>query len=109
MYLQFIRYIGSIYGSVYRIGETIEYKPWPYDWQGMPEPDRVAAGIFVHCHGMGEFEVFTKMDVRPVCGYEVDKPIPIDSQKWYRIGGAMILGIDLINAGVSFKSLKEPQ
>ena len=40
-----------------KAGDIIDYKPWPQEWQGMNEEARAAKGIFVICHGMGEFEV----------------------------------------------------
>lgn len=40
-----------------KAGDIIDYHPWASEWQGMDEPARVAKGIFVLCHGMGEFEV----------------------------------------------------
>jgi hypothetical protein len=45
------------YGQRYHAGEVVEYRPWPYPWQGMEEDQRVAQGLFVLCHGQGEFDV----------------------------------------------------
>ena len=48
----------DVYGIVSRKkGEIIKYKPWPHEWQGMTEKQRVSSGLFVHCFGQGEFEV----------------------------------------------------
>ncbi len=58
MHLKFIKEKNGIYNKVYAIGETITYCPWDYEWQGMSEKERVSKGIFIHCHGMGEFERF---------------------------------------------------
>lgn len=38
-------------------GDVIQYRPWLYEFGGMDEPARVAKGIFVLCHGHGEFDV----------------------------------------------------
>jgi hypothetical protein len=38
-------------------GDVIEYYPWDSIWQSLDEPSRVAKGLFIHCYGMGEFEV----------------------------------------------------
>jgi hypothetical protein len=41
-----------------RRGETFEYAPWDFEWQGMQEEERIAKGIFVKCYGHGEFDVY---------------------------------------------------
>lgn len=56
--LKFTKQTEGIYGKVYEIGEIIDYHPWEFDWQGMNEKDRVGKGIYVHCYGHGEFEVY---------------------------------------------------
>jgi hypothetical protein len=53
----------TIYNHVRKQGETLEYKPWDYSWQGMYPFERHAKGIYVICHGHGEFEVHTEEDV----------------------------------------------
>lgn len=45
------------YGDLKK-GDLITYDPWPHTWRGMTEPERVAKGLFIHCGGHGEFEVF---------------------------------------------------
>lgn len=40
-----------------KAGDVVEYQPWPQEWKGMSEPDRVAKGFYVFCHGLGEIEV----------------------------------------------------
>ncbi len=40
-----------------RAGDMVTYHPWPHEWQGMSEPERVAKGIYINCYGQGEFEV----------------------------------------------------
>ena len=39
-------------------GELINYDPWEFNWGSMTEPERRKKGLFVHCYGMGEFEVW---------------------------------------------------
>lgn len=44
------------YHRQYHAGEVIDYFPWPHPWRGMEEADRVENGLFVICHGQGEFD-----------------------------------------------------
>ena len=41
-------------------GKILEYQPWDYEWQNMNEEERVSKGIFVFCHGHGDFMVYKK-------------------------------------------------
>lgn len=61
--LLFIKKHVGLMGTVYLPGKIIEYSPWNFDFQDMKEHERVKKGIFVHCYGMGEFDVFTKKTV----------------------------------------------
>jgi len=61
--IKFIKDTKGIYNAFFQKGSAIKYLPWKFEWQGMTEPERVEKGIFVHCHGHGEFDVFTKEDV----------------------------------------------
>ena len=58
MKLEFIKNTTGCYNAKFLKGEAIDYKPWFYEWQEMTEKERVKAGIFVMCHGQGEFDVF---------------------------------------------------
>ena len=58
MKLKFIKDTPAIYGHVYKKDEVIVYNPWNYSWQGKDEPTRVSQGLFVFCHGHGEFCIF---------------------------------------------------
>lgn len=62
--LEFLRDTMGIYDVLYRKGQIIDYHPWSFEWQNMSEPERVKKNIFVHCRGMGEFDVFRSGDVR---------------------------------------------
>jgi hypothetical protein len=66
MKLRFLKTVRGCYGVEYPPGQIIQYSPWNHEWQGMTEPVRVAKGIFVECHGMGEFDVFRVGDVEIV-------------------------------------------
>ena len=66
MDIKFIKETAGIYGEVFIKGEVKTYRPWRHEWRGMTEPDRVAKDLFVECHGHGEFNVFTKEDVKRV-------------------------------------------
>ena len=66
MILEFIKDTKGIYNDIFIKGEIKEYQPWLHSWQGMTEPERVAKGLFVECYGHGEFQVFTKENVKPV-------------------------------------------
>ena len=57
------RDVRGCYGRLFAKDSTIEYFPWPNEWQGKDEPRRVRDGVFVHCHGQGEFDVFGPDDV----------------------------------------------
>ena len=61
--LKFLRDHRGCYGNIFKFGTIHKYRPWLFEWQGMSEPERVKKGIFVECHGQGEFDVFTKDDV----------------------------------------------
>jgi hypothetical protein len=56
--LRFLRDVRGCYNVIFLKGTTKVYSPWLFEWQGMTEPERVQKGIFVECHGMGEFDVF---------------------------------------------------
>ena len=58
MILETIKDVVKCYGELYPKGKIFDYIPWNHKWQGMSEKKRVEKGIFVHCHGMGEFSVF---------------------------------------------------
>jgi len=64
--LKFLRAVRGCYGVEFPAGTTKQYYPWNSEWQGMTEPERVARGIFVECHGMGEFDVFRNGDIEVV-------------------------------------------
>lgn len=65
MKIQFLKDTKGIYNTVYQKNDIISYHPWYYEWQGMSEPERINKGIFIHCHGHGEFVMFKKgIDVR---------------------------------------------
>lgn len=66
MKLRFKRYHRGFGGDEYQEGEIIDYRPWKHEWQGMTEPERVEKGLFIHCYGMGEFDVFREDDVEPL-------------------------------------------
>ena len=66
MYLKFLKTVRGCYGVEFPVGKIKQYYPWDSVWQGMTEPERVAKGIFVECHGMGEFDVFRDGDVEVV-------------------------------------------
>lgn len=48
----------GLYNRQFKAGDVVDYGSWDFEWQGMTEAERVEQGIFVHCHGQGEFEVF---------------------------------------------------
>lgn len=53
-----LKMIKDVKGMVERVeGEVFDYNPWNFEFQGKTEPQRVSEGLFVHCYGMGEFEV----------------------------------------------------
>ena len=56
--LTFLQDFTGCYGTLFECGSRHEYRPWPHEWQGMTERDRVSRGRFVECHGHGEFDVF---------------------------------------------------
>ena len=58
MILQMTKDAVKCYGELYPKGKIFDYSPWNHKWQGMSEKERYEKGIFVHCHGMGEFDVF---------------------------------------------------
>jgi hypothetical protein len=58
MELEFLHETTGIYNTIYQAGERIKYRPWTFEWHGMTEPERVSKGIFVHCYGHGEFEIY---------------------------------------------------
>lgn len=60
MILKFIKDTTGIYDVLYKKDQEKTYYPWPHEWQGMTEKKRVKQGIFVECHGHGEFDVFRK-------------------------------------------------
>ena len=62
MKLRFIRDCMH-HGVPYKVGDVKDYYPWDCEWQGMTEPARVTEGIFIECHGHGEFDVFRLDDV----------------------------------------------
>jgi len=66
MYIEFIKDTVGIYNVPFNKGTIKKYFPWDYEWQEMSESERVAKGIFVECHGHGEFDVFRSDVVRPV-------------------------------------------
>lgn len=65
MNLEFLKNVEGCFNEIHEKGSVIIYKPWDYKWQGMTEQERIPKGIFVHCHGMGEFDLFNEgADVR---------------------------------------------
>ena len=56
--LRFIKDTIGSYNDLFEEGTIIPYDKWDYEWQNMTEPERVKKGIFVHCQGMGDFDVF---------------------------------------------------
>ena len=74
MKLLFKKETRGIYYKHWDRGDVISYYPWDGVWQGMTEQERVEKGIFVHCQGQGEFDVFTLDNVIPLADeliYEV--------------------------------------
>jgi hypothetical protein len=66
MKLKFIKTVTGCYNEIYRKDDIIEYSPWNHYWQDMSEQERVSKGIYIHCHGQGEFDVFNSTEVTPV-------------------------------------------
>lgn len=67
MKLEFLKDTTGIYCIRFLTGQRIEYHPWPHDWQGMTEEERVKKGLFVYCRGHGEFDKFEEgKDVRRI-------------------------------------------
>ena len=66
MNIEFIKDTVGIYNVKFSKGTIKKYFPYHSEWQGMTEPERVYKGIFVECHGHGEFDVFRSDVVRPV-------------------------------------------
>jgi len=51
-------------------GDKVEYVPWDYEWQGLSGSERVKRGLYIHCYGMGEFEVLREgieVTSKPLC------------------------------------------
>jgi hypothetical protein len=71
--LKFKRDHVSCFNDVYKKGQVIDYRPWSFEWGGMTESERVTKDIFVHCYGMGEFDVFYEDDVTPYFLEEMGK------------------------------------
>ncbi len=63
MHIKFLRDVRGCYGRVFKKGEIHEYKPWGHEWHNKSEAQRLNEGIFVECHGQGEFDVFYPADV----------------------------------------------
>ena len=55
MILTFLRDIDGIVAR--KSGDSIEYEPWDFEWQGISELDRIKMGLYVQCFGQGEFEI----------------------------------------------------
>lgn len=64
MWLKFLRDVTGCYGIKFRKGQVIKHRQWDHTHQGLSMADRESKGIFVECHGHGEFDVFTKDDVQ---------------------------------------------
>jgi hypothetical protein len=83
--LMFIKDTPKIYGlPPYKKFQIIDYKKWDYAWQGMSERTRVKKGIFVHCWGMGEFEIFrigVDVAIVPYCFYIINYKMPVYLKK----------------------------
>jgi len=63
--LKFIKDHCGYWNKIYKTGDVIDYTPWDHEFQGISESDRVKKGIFVHCYGNGDFDVFNADMVEP--------------------------------------------
>jgi hypothetical protein len=60
--LKFLKEFRGLYGTTYDKGKIIDYFPFNHAYHGMTEKERVEKGIFVTCHGNGEFNCFKESE-----------------------------------------------